>query len=140
MTIHESSFAPDRSGVYAIGGDTASVKAAATRAGLAWLSVDLSAVRDKTSLLNALARDLAFPASFGQNWDALADALQDFSWQPARGYIIELRHAQACAAASPGDWPIVLDMLRETAAYWRERGKSFIALIRDAGNLPPFGA
>ncbi|HSQ05276.1 MAG TPA: barstar family protein [Burkholderiales bacterium] len=140
MTPQDSFFTSDRSGVYGVAGDTAKLRAAAARAGLAWFSVDLSGARDKLSLLEALAKDLAFPSSFGKNWDALADALQDFSWKPASGYVVEVCHARACAAALSHDWPIALVIFRDAAAYWSEHGKSFIALIREAANLPAFPA
>jgi len=140
MMAQHFSLTPDRSGVYAVTEDTATLQAAAARAGLAWLHVDLSGASDKMSLLKALARDLAFPSSFGRNWDALADALQDFSWKPASGYVVEVHHARACTMALPADWSMALESFRDAAAYWREHGKSFIVLIREAANLPGFPA
>ena len=41
--------------------------------------VDGRMVTTKESLLTALDRELAFPDWFGQNWDALADALSERS-------------------------------------------------------------
>ncbi|KAH3745384.1 hypothetical protein Pelo_13239 [Pelomyxa schiedti] len=40
--------------------------------------VDLTGVRDDQSLFAAFARDLRFPAYFGNNWDALNDCLRDW--------------------------------------------------------------
>lgn len=41
-----------------------------------------ASIRDKATLLSALATSLRFPAGFGQNWDALDDYMTDLSWLP----------------------------------------------------------
>jgi|SRR5215217_6353345 len=48
-------------------------------------------ILSKQQLMNALEAALQLPADFGQNWDALSDALRDLSWLPA-GKISLLHH------------------------------------------------
>ena len=40
----------------------------------------IQSVRSKKGLLDALARGLGLPATFGHNWDALEESLREFSW------------------------------------------------------------
>jgi hypothetical protein len=110
----------------------------AARAGLAHFSVDLENVGAKASFLHACAARLGFPETFGHNWDAFADSLQDFSWHAANGYLIHLRHAGAFAASAPRDYATAIAILRESAAFWEARGTVFIALVDDDPDLPVF--
>jgi barstar (barnase inhibitor) len=139
MNGQEPLFTPDRSGVYAVG-DTARLEALAQKAHLAWYRVDLVQATDKQRLLSALAEGLALPRDFGANWDALADYVQDLSWAPAAGHVVAIHHAAACAAATPDNWTIALDILRDAAIYWRGQGRIFIVLIHGSTSLPAFPA
>lgn len=133
-------FAAARSGVYATPSALGPLQQAADRAGLAWLAVDLAPASEKVRFLAECARDLRFPETFGANWDALADCLQDLSWRPAPGYVVRLVNAQVFAVASPRDFETAVEILRDAAMYWKERGKPFIVLVDGARALPPFGA
>ena len=99
------------------------------------MDVDAARARTKTELLELLAAACAFPPTFGRNWDALADALQDMSWRPAGGYVLHLQHAGTAARALGSDWPILLEVLSASAMYWREHGKAFVALVDGAAGL-----
>ncbi len=65
----------------------------------------------------------------GGNWDALADCLQDLSWRPAPGHVVLWRGASGLASAAPDDFATALEIFRDTAIYWKERGRVFIALL-----------
>lgn len=134
------SLSPGRSGVYRAPADVGPLHLICARSGYAWFTVDLAVVADKASLLEACAKALCFPETFGANWDALADCLQDFSWWPAAGYVIHLRRAAATTVAAPRDWTAALEILDAAATYWKERGKAFVVLVEGAADLPPFPA
>jgi len=127
-------------GVYATPQELGALQAAAERAGIAWFTVDLAPAGEKVRFLAECARDLRFPESFGQNWDAFADCLQDFAWRPAQGYVVRFANAQVFAVAAPDDFATAVEILRDTVLYWEARGKPFIALVDGAAGLPAFAA
>ena len=55
---------------------------------------NLAAVYDKGEFLAAVAQAIHAPDWFGNNWDALADALGDLFRQPATGYVFFLRNGR----------------------------------------------
>jgi RNAse (barnase) inhibitor barstar len=127
----------DRSGVYLAPRAVAPLRRAAARAQLAWFELDLDGVDGKARLLSAFAQELDFPNPFGANWDALADCLQDFSWRRAAGYVINVTHARDCALAAPQEFSQLLEILRLSTMYWRERGRIFLVLLdHQPGDLP----
>jgi len=132
--------AAERSGVYATPTAPAAIRQAAQRAGITWLAVDLAPVAEKVRFLAECARDLGFPETFGANWDALSDYLEDFSWRPAPGFVIRFVNAQVFAAASPRDFATAVEILRDAARYWKQLGRPFIVLIDGASALPAFDA
>ena len=134
MTAH-AELSPSASGVYRTPAAIERLQAATERAGAAWKALELAGVADKASLLEALARALALPDTFGANWDALADSVEDLPVE-ARGYVVRLRHASPARLGA--DWAMLLDILREGALYWKTRGRAFIVFVDDAGELPPW--
>lgn len=129
---------PAHSGVYATPAQLAALQAAGERGGLAWLTVDLAPVREKVRFLAECARGLEFPPTFGANWDALADCMQDLSWRPAPGYVLRLISAQEFASAAPRDFATAVEILEDAAMYWRARGRTFIVLVDGAPALAAF--
>ncbi len=92
-------------------------------------AIDLRDCRDKADALQRFAAALQFPGWFGDNWDALADALGDLSWLPAAGHLVLLDHAQDWREAAPGDFETLLDILDEAAGRWAADGVAFWALL-----------
>ncbi|MBI4193960.1 MAG: barstar family protein [Betaproteobacteria bacterium] len=131
---------PGRSGVYRAPPDLQPLKQRAVQAGLAWLPVDLAPVGEKSRFLAVCAEDLGFPKTFGHNWDAFADCLQDFSWRTAPGYVVHLRNAAVFAMAAPAEWATAREILSEAAGFWAARGKTFLVLVHGAADLPAFEA
>lgn len=129
-----------RTGVYRAPAEMDLLRQAAARLGIAYSCVNLARVVDKRGFLAACAIALRFPDSFGHNWDAFADCLQDLSWYAARGHVIHLQHADAFAHASPDDHATGVEILRQSAEYWKKRGAIFIVLIDEAADLPAFPA
>ena len=127
---------PEQNGLYGAPADVAPLRRAAREAGLSWRVIDLQRARGKRALLAAFAREFAFPATFGGNWDALADCMQDLSWRPEPGWVVLVRGMAAFAAAAPEDDAMLREVLVEAAQYWRERRRMFVVLVEDAADLP----
>jgi hypothetical protein len=139
-TSPQSPFEPAHSGLYRTPPALDLLQQAAARLGIAYFRLDLRNVGDKRDFLGACARAFGFPASFGHNWDAFADSVQDLSWHPARGYLIHLQYASAFTRAAPHDYAAAMDILGHAAAYWKARATTFIVLVDDAQDLPLFTA
>jgi len=130
----------EQNGLYLAPADLAPLRRAVRDAGLSWRVIDLRRVRGKRALLAAFARDFAFPETFGGNWDALADCLQDLSWRTEPGWIVQLRGAAVFAAAAPDDYDLLHGILGATVDYWRGRRRVFMVLAEDGAGLPAWPA
>lgn len=119
----------DDAGVRDWSGDLDPVKTAATAARLGFHSVEAAHADSRSSLLAALAKGLKLPQHFGNNWDALADCLEDGDWLGSHGMVIVIRHAANYRKAHAADWETLSDILSEAAEYWRERHKPFWVFV-----------
>ena len=126
---------PARSGVYRTPVHIDAVRQARGDQDL-WIEVDCSLVGSKSELLDAFAREAGFPPGFGRNWDALADALQDWSWRPAAAYVVRLAGAAPVAQALGADWATFIEVLQQSAAYWKAHDTAFVAFADDVAGLP----
>lgn len=105
--------------------------------------ISLAGCRGKCDLLQRIAIALAFPATFGGNWDALADSLGDLGWLPeATGHAWLFDHAADLRDAAPGDFEALLAILADACARWRQLRTpcfAFLALPDDEpmGREPP---
>lgn len=108
-------------GVYRLNCTQDELRSAVQEAGFALFDIDLAEAHGKGALLAAFAQAIAAPEWFGNNWDALADALGDLSWHPAPGYVLLLRDVNLAAA----DEEMVNNVLLETAAFWETQDKAF---------------
>jgi RNAse (barnase) inhibitor barstar len=128
-------------GTYRISGeDKADLLAAAEASGFAVFRVDLSAVRNKDGLMQAIAAALEFPEWFGHNWDALADCLADLSWRQAAGYLILLEHCDSLRASCAEAFAATLQICAAAAERWRNDNVPFWVLAelhtKDIALLP----
>jgi RNAse (barnase) inhibitor barstar len=119
----------DEAGVRDWHGDFDTVKTAAGAAKLLFRSVDAAHADSKSALLAALDKGLKLPEHFGDNWDALADCLEDGDWLGSHGMVIAIRHAAHYQKAHASDWETLSDILNEAAEYWRERHKPFWVFV-----------
>jgi hypothetical protein len=126
-------FVAAQSGIYIEPAAVSSLKQSALTAGLVWFELDLAGIADKPGFLAGCQAALGLPSSFGRNWDALADSLADFSWRPARGYVVAIRNGGAFARRSPQDYATALEILAAAARYWATKDRVFLVLI-DAGS------
>jgi len=76
--------------------------------------------------LESIARELAFPDRFGNNWDALEDSLGDLSWRKGAGHVLVFS-----AYPRGRDLEVLLDVLRSSAEYWAGQHKPFFAVMLD---------
>ena len=119
----------DVAGVHAWSGNAQALSAAATAAKLRYFAADLKGVDNKSALLAAVARGLKLPEHFGDNWDALADCVEDGDWLGKSGCVIALAHAGGYRKLHAADWSTFEDILAEAADYWRERHKPFWVFV-----------
>ncbi len=131
---------PLQSGVYFVGiNDIDRLARTAARDELQVCRTDLAGCHDKDELLRRLAVSLQLPATFGHNWDALADCLRDFSWMPAWGYVLLFEHADDLRSSAEDDYDILLGTLDDAATFGCDHDMpwfAFIALPDDAFTNP----
>ncbi|MCC7487536.1 MAG: barstar family protein [Burkholderiales bacterium] len=118
-------FGAERSGVYLVPEDAASLRVRAGAARLKWIDLNLARVATKQEFLAACRKSLRLPRYFGGNWDALADCLKD----RCADTVITARNCAAFAAAAPEDYATAIEVLQDTAAYWKERESAFVVLV-----------
>jgi hypothetical protein len=127
---------PAQNGVYFVGAvDLDRLAAAARRDELRVCRTDLTGCHDKDELLRRLAVSFELPASFGHNWDALADCLRDLRWIPAWGYVMLFEHVDELRRAVEADFDILLGILDDAATFGCDHEVpwfAFLALPDDA--------
>jgi RNAse (barnase) inhibitor barstar len=128
MKLPDLAVAAD-AGVRDWAGAPEAIKTAASAASLRCAVVDLHGLGGKTQLLSALGKGLKLPEHFGNNWDALADSVEDGEWLGKNGCVIVLLHAGAYRKAHGVDWTTFEDILAEASDYWRERHKPFWVFV-----------
>jgi len=126
---------PAQSGVYFVGADDLDRLAkAARRDALQTCRTDLGGCTDKHELLRRLAVSLTLPASFGYNWDALADCLRDLSWLPAWGYVLLFERGDDLRQAAPADFAILLGVLDDAATFGADHDTPWFAFLALPGD------
>lgn len=121
---------PGQAGAYFVdAGDSEALVEAAETLDYEVLRIDLAGCRDKTRVLELIAEALRFPNWVGDNWDALADALNDLSWLPANGYLLLLERAGEWRDHAGADLEVLLDILDQAATPWAEQGTAFWSLL-----------
>ena len=71
------------------------------RDGLARAAIDGATIKDGADLLAALGRALAFPAYYGQNWDAAEECLRDLAERYPQGCALFVDHARGLWQRQP---------------------------------------
>jgi RNAse (barnase) inhibitor barstar len=121
---------PSQSGVYFVGEDDLDrLDRAASRDELCVCRTDLAGCRDKDELLRRLATSLQLPASFGYNWDALADCLRDLGWMPSWGHVLLFEHADDLREAASADYDILLGVLDDAATFGEQHDRPWFAFL-----------
>lgn len=76
-----------------------------------------NAISSKANLLKLLSRDLSFPNTFGENWDALFDCLCDLSWIREKRVVIA---HESVPTLPVDDLRTYLGVLNDAVASWRD--------------------
>ncbi len=126
-----------RNGAYLVGtADLEALDAAAHDEGHLVRRVSLVGCTQKADLMQRIAAALAFPTTFGANWDALADCLGDLGWLPrAGGYTWLFDHAADFRDVAEPDFDTLCDVLDDACKRWRDQHTpcfAFLALPDDA--------
>jgi len=95
----------------------------------ACLRIELRDCNDKQGLLARLAEALHFPAHFGHNWDALADALGDLRRGDVPGFVLLFEHSETLRRAATGDFKTAMEVLQAACRGWAERDTPFWCFI-----------
>ena len=120
----------DRAGVFSLPAhDIGTLVEVATAGKFAVFRVGLGGCTESSEVLARLAEQLQFPAWFGQNWDALADCLTDFSWREAAGYVLVLEQLGDFRAAGDDDFDTLIEILSDASASWGVMGIPFWAFL-----------
>ncbi|WP_343241836.1 MULTISPECIES: barstar family protein [unclassified Streptomyces] len=97
--------------------------------------LDLAGVTTRHEFMDRCARSLSLPEYFGRNWDALADCLTDLSWCPAATRRrLRVTGWQEYAAASPREWRIVTQILRDASDFWQHTDTPLHVIVEEATN------
>ena len=120
----------DRAGVFSLPAhDIGTLVEVAAASNFAVFRISLGACTEPSEVLARLAEQLQFPAWFGQNWDALADCLTDFSWREAVGYVLVLEQLGDFRAAGDDDFDTLIEILSDASASWSVMGIPFWAFL-----------
>lgn len=112
-------------GVYRLNCTVDDLHEAVHGTGFSLIDINLAEVHGKGALLAAMAEAIGAPEWFGNNWDALSDALTDLSWLPAPGYVLLLRDVNLPGA----DEEMLSNILLEASAWWETQEKPFWAFF-----------
>lgn len=121
---------PARGGVFfVVEEDLDGLAASAGEHGQFVARISLKDCRGKEVLFERLQAALKLPATFGRNWDALADVMRDLSWIKAPGYVMLFDHAQDLREGDQDDFDTLLDILDEAGEEWLDASTSFYAFF-----------
>lgn len=138
---------PSHAGAYFVDArDRAALLEAARALEMTVHCIDLQGIRDKPAALRRIAEVLSFPDGFGQNWDALADSLNDLSWLADGDRLLLCEHANQWREADPEQFATFVDIAQEAAERWAEDDVALWTLlplpsveleVMDDGDTPP---
>ena len=118
-----------RSGVFAAPRLLGPLRAAAKRAGIVWLDLDLAGVRDRNAFLRRCVEVFPLPGYFGGNWDALHECMLDFAGSGVSGVVVYWRRGRELVHQAPEAAATGLEILRDAATYWGSTGRVFLVVV-----------
>jgi len=138
LTTLESVLEENKGGVWFLPAhkESRALQKLAKSAGFAFFHVEGKNIARKEQLLNHVATALRLPKSFGQNWDALEEALIDLEVD-GKGYVILYDHIDGMLAAHPDQFETLVEILRDAVDSWKEDGTPMVVLL--SGTKAPKG-
>ena len=120
----------DRAGVFSLPAhDIGTLVDVATQRQFAVFRLSLSGCTESGEVLGRIGEQLQFPDWYGQNWDALADCLTDFSWRAVPGYVLVFEQLGDFRAAGDDDFDTLIEILSDASASWSVIGIPFWAFL-----------
>ncbi|MEP7116223.1 MAG: barstar family protein [Acidobacteriota bacterium] len=96
-------------------------------------TLDRAPVVDKPTLMHALYQSGRYPAGFGFNWDALADALRDLEWlEPATGVAFIWHDPDVLEARSPEAYATLREIVDDAHSERVARGHAPLRFVLPA--------
>jgi len=118
-----------RAGVYSAPRLVGPLRAAARRAGVAWLDFDLARVGDREAFFRRCAEVFALPDYFGHNFDALHECLLDSARRGTPGAIVHWRRGSGLARRAPDAVATAFRVLEDAGTYWSGSGRVFLVVV-----------
>lgn len=93
--------------------------------GLNVATIDAARITSADDLFGAIASAWRFPASFGVNWDALADCLRDLEWEQSSGFALVVKNGRNLWCTNPIVAGQLVTVWLVAAEAWAGEGKPF---------------
>lgn len=110
----------------------AELRAAAAGRALLCGEVDLGSSHSAAAALAAIGRALDFPDWYGANFDALADCLDDYGDEPARGGIVLLRGVETLQLCEPAAYETLCAVFAEACMKRRDSAAPLWIFLAEA--------
>ncbi len=120
--------------------DRPKIEKIARQCGSRLLPVELGNAASREQVLHRLGQELAFPAWYGANFDALHDCLSDDAWRGKHGSIVLLGGLARLRQADPDSYTTLLDVLASAAQAHGNAHSLSLLLDHPAPGVPPFPA
>ena len=87
-------------------------------------------IDDKMSFLQEVSETLAFPKTFGFNWDGLSDYLMDMSWfNNDSAFLIVYKNSHNFRLNSPEEWDVANEIIMDAMDYWHKQARPMIIIF-----------
>jgi len=112
-------------------GDLRAMQSAAKKGRYTFVHIDGAKIERKEQLLNHLATALRLPKSFGHNWDALEECLNDLEGD-GEGYLVYYDHIDGFLNAHPDHFETFVEILRDAVVSWKDDDEALVILLSGA--------
>ncbi len=110
------------SGLYVSTGSRSTLLSDIEQSGFRLFHLNGKRIIDRSSYFQALANLFEFGSHFGQNWDALADCLTDFSWGEDDRIVVVYSDYEQFAMGDPEAWSIAMEIWQSSVVFWQAQG------------------